>query len=136
MHKLRRTKKSVKTSEMDANTREDIQRVTKEARVQLRAQVQLLSQLVDDERKTTHVQREEGGILAELLKTAAAKAPAADGKLVGIVYDPKLAGEPTHRPMVRTCPVRDNYPSLIETVLKRHPPRGRPDRTQRRILLV
>ena len=54
------------------------------------------------------------------------EAPAADGKLVGIFYDPKLAGEPTHLPMVRTSPVRDNYPSLIDTVLKRHAKQGDP----------
>ena len=45
---------------------------------------------------------------------------------MGLFYVPKLAGEPTHRPMVRTSPVRDNYPCLIDTVLKRHAQQGDP----------
>ena len=67
------------TSEMDADTRDEVKIITKEARMQLRAQVQLIPQLVDDEDKTTHVKRKADGLLAELLKTSVANAPAADG---------------------------------------------------------
>jgi hypothetical protein len=47
------TKKTVKTSEMDAETGAEVRRITKEVRVQLRAQVQLLSLLVEDKDKTS-----------------------------------------------------------------------------------
>ena len=80
----------------------------------------------DGEDRATYVQRADGDLLAELLKTAVAKAPAADGKLVGIFYDQTLVGEPTHRPMVRTSPVLHNHPSLINTVVKRHAQQGDP----------
>ena len=35
-------------------------------------------------------------------------------------YDSKLSGEPTHRPKIRTCPLRDKYAQLMQTMLMRN----------------
>ena len=43
-----------------------------------------------------------------------------------IFYDPKLGGEPTRRPNLRTAFVKDQYGELVKLVLKRHHVEGDP----------
>ena len=62
------------------------------------------------------------GLFAAMMETPAGKLRGApnekdpsQSKYVGIVFDPKLAGEANHRPQLRVPPLRlDNYKRLIE----------------------
>ena len=109
--------KTVKMSEMREDIRESVKKITREAREQMRAQVQLVPLVKHDEHG--NVVPCEGGLLAEILKTTVHKTEPVANKFVGIFYDPKLSGEPSCRPQVRTCGVRDAYKDLITAMLKR-----------------
>ena len=110
--------KTVKMSEMREDVRESVQKITRDARVQMRAQVQLVPLVKHDEHGNAVPYA--GGLLAEILKTTVHKTEPVANKFVGIFYDPKLSGEPNGRPQVRTCGVRETYKDLITAMLKRH----------------
>ena len=110
--------KTVKMSEMRPDIRESVQQITRDARMQMRAQVQLVP-LVKHDEDGNEVPC-AGGFLAEILKTTVHKTEPVANKFVLIFYDPKLSGEPNGRPQVRTCGVRETYKDLITVMLKRH----------------
>jgi len=107
---------------MDADTRAEVKRICNDARLQLRAQVQLVPNLVPDlVSPDSFVKRNtDNDLFSELMKSAVFRAVAPEGKVVAVFFDPKLAGEATHRPNLRTCTVRQSYAELVKTVLKRN----------------
>ena len=114
--------KIMNTKNMEADTRAEVKRICNEARLQLRAQVQLVPHLVSDRVSTEiFVKRDkDNDLFSELMKSPAFQAVAPEGKVVAVFFDPKLSREATHRPNWRTCTVRQSYAELVKTVLKRN----------------
>ena len=74
--------KTVKMSEMSEDVRESVQKITRDARVQMRAQVQLVPLVKYDE--DGNEVPYAGGLLAEILKTTVHKTEPVANKIVGI----------------------------------------------------
>ena len=77
------------------------------ARTHLRANVEL--EVMDDAKFPEHMPRSSVG------------KERADGvdSYTAVFYDPKLSGEPTHRPNIRTAPLRAEYGKNIKHVIAR-----------------
>ena len=109
---------------MPEEVRECVCKITTNAHVQMRAQIQFLPMVTHDEHGEE--KKYEGGLLADILKATVHKTKPVANKFVGIFYDPKMSGEPNCRPQVRTCGVRDTYKDLIAAILKRNGEDGDP----------
>jgi len=106
---------SIKASSIeDGAKREILDSIVANTRQTIKAQICLVAQ----EPEVPHPH----GLFAAMMETPAGKLRGApnekdpsQSKYVGIVFDPKLAGEANHRPQLRVPPLRlDNYKRLIE----------------------
>ncbi len=107
--------KVVKLSELDDENQIAINTIIRDTRLQLRAQVQFISL----ERGPPYG---ANGFLTEVLKApAAAMKDLPSSQFVAIFFDPKLSGEPLHRPGLRTASVRaETYNDIVKVLLGRH----------------
>ncbi len=105
----------VKLSELKEENQLTINTIIRDTRLQLRAQVQLIPLERDPPYKAN-------GFLAEVLKAPAATMKNLQpSQFVAIFFDPKLSGEPLHRPGLRTASVRaETYHDIVKVLLGRH----------------
>ncbi len=91
-----------------------VERITSEARTNITAQIQLLPQVRGEQ------PFDAAAFMAAFLTTPVGntRGDTAKPTYIAIYYDPKLSGEPSHRPNIRTATVRDStYKDLIKCIM-------------------
>ena len=114
--------RTVKISQVQCEKRIKLETLVRDARTQLKAQLHFVA--VDPETEYEH------GLGAELMKAAAFQRQGMPShsepelsRYVGIFFDVKLSGEPSHRPNLRVAGLRqETFSQYVSMVMKRHVP--------------